>query len=78
MAYALTIDVIERTIGPEGEDVIRMSLTFWGDSEAECEQTWGKLKHMFEFFAAAEREGRTVEEMEEIDDDERPCPECDR
>lgn len=75
MAYALTIDLIEHHAG---EEVIRMSLTFWGDSEAECAQTWAELKNKFEFFAAAEREGRTIEELEEIDDDERPCPECDR
>lgn len=75
MAYELTVDLIEHQAG---EEVIRMSLIFWGDSEAECAQTWAELKNKFEFFAAAEREGRTVEELAEIDDDERPCPECDR
>lgn len=75
MAYELSVDLIERRAG---EEVIRMGLMFWGDSEAECEQTWSELKHKFEFFAAADREGRTVQVMSEIDDEDRPCPECDR
>lgn len=70
MAYALNIDLIEHQAG---EDVIRISLTLWGDSEYECANTWNELKSKYEFFAAAEREGRTIEDLEE--DVERPDPE---
>ena len=73
MAYALNVDLIEEQAG---QCVIKMSLTFWGHSVAECEQTWSSLKQKFDFFAAAEREDRTVEELEEIDEDELPEAEC--
>jgi len=69
MAFALTVDIIEHA---DGESTIPMSLTFWGDTEAETELAWTNLKNKFDFFAAAEREGRTIEELEEIDDDELP------
>jgi hypothetical protein len=69
MAYALNVDIIEHR---DGESMIPMSLTFWGDTEIEAELEWDKLKQRFEFFAAASREGRTIEELEEIDADELP------
>lgn len=74
MAYALEVDIIEHEAG---EPVIRMSLTFWGQSEAECEQTWSELQRKYDFFGSARREGRTIEELDEVDDDELPDPEDD-
>ena len=71
MAFALNVDIIEHR---SGEKTIPLTLTFWGETEAETELEWNKLKSKFEFFAAAEREGRTIEELEEIDDDELPDP----
>ena len=67
MAYALNVDVIEP------DDEIRMSLTFWGrESPEEAELTWKNLRDKFEFFAAAHREGRTIEDLEKIPDNELP------
>lgn len=69
MAYALTIDIVEP------DDSIRMSVTFYGETEREVEAEWEGLKRRYEFFAEAEREGRTREELEEIDEEELPAAE---
>jgi hypothetical protein len=66
MAYALGVDFVE----PDRS--IRMSLTFWGRTEREAEAAWRDMQTKFEFFVSAHREGRTIEEMEEVDDDELP------
>ena len=66
MAHALSVDLVEP------DKSIRVTLTFWGRTERECEAGWRDLQSKFEFFAAAQREGRTIEEMEEVDDDELP------
>jgi hypothetical protein len=66
MAVKLTVDIVD----PDGE--IKVSHIFWGDTEDDVE-TW-KAHHLksCEYYAAAERDGRTLEELECIDDDERP------
>lgn len=66
MAYALRVDFVE----PDRS--IRMTLTFWGRTEREAEAGWRDIQAKFEFFASAHREDRTIEEMEEVDDDELP------
>lgn len=67
MAFALHIDIVD-----PGDNTIKVSHTFWGLTRREAETY--KREHLgsCEYFRAAEQEGRTVEELEEIDDDELP------
>jgi hypothetical protein len=70
MAYRLTIFIVN----PDDEEVY-VEHNFYGDTKADAEQV--KREHLGScaYFKAAEDEGRTVEEGEEISDDERPSVE---
>jgi hypothetical protein len=72
MAYKLEIDIVDA-----GDETIKVTHIFWGVTEQEVETY--KREHLgsCEYFKAAEREGRTIEEMEEIDTDELPTAEDD-
>lgn len=67
MAFALHIDIVD-----PGDGAIKVSHTFWGLTRREAETY--KREHLgsCEYFRAAEQEGRTIEELELIDDDELP------
>jgi hypothetical protein len=67
MAFALHIDIID-----PGDGTIKVSHTFWGLTQREVETY--KREHLgsCEYFRAAEQEGRTLEELEEVDEDELP------
>jgi hypothetical protein len=66
MAYSLTVDIVD----PDGE--IKVTHTFWGDTEEEVEEAKAEHLRDCKYFSAAEADDRTIEELEEIDDGERP------
>ena len=67
MAFALHIDIVD-----PGDGTIKVTHTFWGLTRGEV-QTY-KREHLgsCEYFLAAEQEGRTVEELEEVDEEDLP------
>jgi len=67
MAYLLEIAILDG-----GDRTIKVVHQFFGVSEREVETY--KREHIgsCEYFKAAERDGRTLESIEEIDDDELP------
>lgn len=68
--------ILEVLIIDGGDNTIKVGHNFYGVTEAEC-QTY-KREHLAscEYFRAAERDGRTIEELWELDDDEKlPEPE---
>jgi len=67
MAFALSVDVIDA-----GDGTIKVTHTFWGETEREVRTYKREHEHSCEYFAAAVKDGRTIEELEEIDDDELP------
>jgi hypothetical protein len=67
MAYALTVDIVDHR-----EQEIHVSYTFWGETEPDARSRMRQHEQDCSCFAAAVREGRTIEEIEEIDDDEIP------
>jgi len=67
MACALHVDVID-----PGDQTIKVTHTFWGLTEKESREYLREHQGHCEYFAAAVRDGRTIEETEEIDDDELP------
>jgi len=70
MAFALEVAIIDG-----GDGTIKVSHTFWGETERECRTYMREHQNSCEYFAAAIKEGRTREDLEEIDDDELPDPE---
>lgn len=67
MAFALHIDIIDG-----GDETIKVSHTFWGLTRGEV-LTY-KREHLgsCEYFRSAEQEGRTIEDLEEIDESDLP------
>ncbi len=68
MAFALTVDIID----PDGS--IKVEHVFFGETEEEARTYLDHHLATCDYFKAAEREGRTIEDLEEIADDERPVP----
>jgi hypothetical protein len=67
MAFALYVDIV-----PEGGGPVSVTHVFWGDTEEECRATFESHAKGCEFLTPAIAEGRIEEEIEEVDDDERP------
>lgn len=67
MAYALECLIID-----EGDSTIKVGHTFYGLTEQEVETY--KKEHIAscEYFRSAVKEGRVIEELEEIDESELP------
>jgi len=70
MAYELEVAIIDG-----GDRTIKVVHLFYGLTVREVETY--KREHLAscEYFRSAEKEGRTVEELSEIDDDELPTEE---
>jgi len=67
MAYALEVLIIDG-----GDKTIKVGHTFYGLTKREVETYKHEHLSSCEYFRAAEQEGRTIEELEEIDDDDLP------
>jgi hypothetical protein len=67
MAYALEVHIID-----EGDHTIKVSHTFWGETEREVRSYKREHQQSCEYFAAAVKAGRVIEELEEIDEDDLP------
>ena len=69
MAYSLEVLIIDG-----GDQTIKVAHTFYGLTEAEVETY--KREHLAscEYFRSAMNEGRVIEDLEEIDDDDLPDP----
>jgi hypothetical protein len=67
MAYMLTVDVV-----PEGGGPVEVSHTFFGATEADARKLFAKHANGCEFLTAAIASDRIEEELDKIDDDERP------
>jgi hypothetical protein len=67
MAYKLEISIIDG-----GDATIKVVHTFYGVTHEEVETY--KREHMSscDYFRSAVKDGRVIEELEEIDDDELP------
>ena len=69
MAFSLEVFIIDA-----GDQTIKVGHTFYGVTEAEVETYKREHLSSCEYFASADREGRIIEVLEEIDDDELPEP----
>jgi hypothetical protein len=72
MAYALEVLVIDA-----GDKTIKVGHTFYGLTEREVRTYYREHQASCEYFAAAVKEGRVIEELEEIDDEDLPDPDDD-
>ena len=67
MAYILEVLIIDA-----GDGTIKVGHSFYGLTEREVQSY--KREHLgsCEYFRAAEKEGRTIEELEQVDESELP------
>jgi hypothetical protein len=70
MAFVLEVYVIDK-----GDATIKVQHSFFGVTEAEVQTYYREHQASCEYFRAAVQEGRVIEELEEIDDDDLPDPE---
>jgi hypothetical protein len=70
MAYCLEVAIIDA-----GDRTIKVVHQFFGLSRREVETYKREHLSSCEYFRAAEREGNTIEELDEIDADELPTEE---
>lgn len=69
MAYELEVLIIDA-----GDGTIKVSHSFFGETEEEVRTYYREHMQSCEYFKAAVSEGRAIEELEEIEDDELPDP----
>jgi hypothetical protein len=67
MAYVLEVLIIDG-----GDSTIKVMHSFYGHTEAECRTYYREHLQSCEYFRAAAKDGRVIEEMERISDDELP------
>jgi hypothetical protein len=67
MAVALEVMIIDG-----GDRTIKVQHTFYGLTEREARGYYREHESSCTYFASAVREGRVIEEIEEMDDDELP------
>jgi hypothetical protein len=63
---------LEALIVDAGDGTIKVSHTFYGLTEREVRTYMREHSHSCEYFSAALKEGRVLEELEEVDDNELP------
>ncbi len=67
MAVELTVYIRD-----PGDGMVKVKHTFYGDDEAEAETYRNEHLASCSYFRSADAAGNTLEEIEEIDDDELP------
>lgn len=67
MAYRLEVDLIDAD-----DDEIHVTYTFWGATEKEARSHFRAHQGVDQCLAAAVREDRIAEDLEEISEDELP------
>jgi pyrroloquinoline quinone (PQQ) biosynthesis protein C len=70
VAFALEVAIVDA-----GDQTIKVVHTFYGETEREVRTYFREHQQSCEYFAAAVKDGRALQELEEIDDDELPEPE---
>lgn len=67
MAYILEVLIVDK-----GDGSIKVGHQFYGLTEEEVRTYYREHQGSCEYFTAAVREGRAIETLEEVDDDELP------
>jgi hypothetical protein len=67
MAYCLEVLIIDA-----GDSTIKVGHCFYGYTEQEVQTYYREHLHSCSYFKAAHDQGRVIEELEEIDDEDLP------
>lgn len=67
MAFALEVAIVDG-----GDETIKVVHTFYGLTEDECRTYFKEHLETCDYFRSAKRDGRLLEDLEEIDDDDLP------
>lgn len=73
----MAFQIISYIVDP-GDGKIKVSHTFYGHTRAEAEEYREHHIASCEYFSAAVEEGREMQEIEEVDDDELPVAEAEK
>jgi len=69
VAFILRVRIID-----PGDGTIKVGHEFYGLTEQECDTYYREHTSSCEYFAAAVKENRVIEEIDEVDEDELPTP----
>jgi hypothetical protein len=69
VAYILRVYIVDG-----GDRTIKVGHEFYGLTEKECDTYYREHLGSCDYFRSAEKEGRTIEEIEEVDRSELPSP----
>jgi hypothetical protein len=69
MAYVLEVHIVD-----PGDNTIKVTHQFWGLTERECRTYFREHLASCEYFRAAKSEGRVIEELDQVDEDDMPDP----
>jgi hypothetical protein len=64
--------ILEALIIDEGDNTIKVGHQFYGTTEREVRTYYREHMHSCEYFRAAVKEGRVIEELEQVDESELP------
>ena len=67
MAFSLEVAIVDG-----GDQTIKVVHTFYGVTEEECRTYYREHVDSCDYFRSAKKEGRVLEVLEEIDDDDLP------
>jgi hypothetical protein len=66
--------VLEVHIVDPGDKTIKVTHQFWGISEREVRTYFREHLASCEYFRSAQQEGRVIEDLDDVDEDEMPDP----
>jgi hypothetical protein len=69
MAYVLEVHIVD-----PGDHTIKVTHQFWGMTERECRTYFREHLASCEYFRAAEKEGRVIQELDQVDEEDMPDP----
>lgn len=70
MAFSLEVAIVDG-----GDGTIKVIHTFYGLTEQECRTYLREHIESCDYFRSAKKDGRMLEDLEEIDDEDLPEPE---
>ena len=69
MPYCLEVHIVD-----PGDNTIKVTHCFWGIAEREARTYYREHLASCEYFRSAEKEGRVIEDLIQVDEEEMPDP----
>jgi len=69
MGFCLEVHIVD-----PGDDTIKVTHCFWGTTKREARTYYREHLASCEYFRPAEKDGRVIEDLQQVDEDEMPDP----